>query len=1452
MAFFLFILLLTTRPLSSAVRITQSVTTVPTATSTLSEVINRLTIQVDGTEGPLGFDNNRNFEFVVTLTNSFNQQIQYLAQVTFTDPQLVYKSVMLGWIEAEVISISTPILNKLESSVQRLVNRTDQITLFTSNDTVAENLLLEEIHPTMRRLLQESVGPMSDNPCIAAAFANQESGNLWQKLAAAYDLCTPGVIGIDLLFSAVQAVSSSTSIVDNSLSTFYAQEQSLAASLGVADHYLSVVSEVATGILVLAAQTSSTELAFNQSFDLLSRYNATLFEATKNFAPVFNNVANSLEDTQAATLQHLEDLNDYVAAGISNDVNKQQAFDQLVVIMFNQSIHFINALRWSQADVGDSFSLARVVLAKIDELRLQVQARRLRTAQMFALKELITDNLHLVPFTSQADPGIAPQGYVSENATGVTDRAEFFRMQIVYNFRIGDPSVDVDPDTGVPLDTLTGAAGATWFNLKGSDAETSYTYVSERSLSLFCNNTFLLNNRNQFFTLDDLMRLVGPPNCTVGVNCNCWVRMERTRCSSATSLPYISTEAILSLSESTGICNSYDDIPLWFGQDVSEVDNSITQKPAIDFFSTSDLLNAELRAICQIALIPGTAFYLWSTASVVSNSSLGTVYAVPSNISFCSTYFMEMTYQSSVLGSPTLPYVYYSFASIAATSLFQKVSTTFEVEAYGQEDIDTTSEDQGFWAFSSQYGLLPPDVYSLHVNTMGFTSETMIPVRAFLFNGIQQNMTLTLTQITGVPDQGASNLTQQTFNLVRYDDPLITETYPNMFIAAGYLDCIYLLCPDPRNPNANVTRDNYIYDFGADELNGKVPIELRSHDADYIMQFTATDENQFTPAPNNPFTNPRFTSDFGVDGLKRQENLTQFDPSLISDSAHYRKQYIVVNETTGDVQCNPNTTSAARMGALCRILQHWRIMGRDPLHILPEIDSHNTLILTPKISSNSYLATGVFSIPSGNFTTITGSALPPLACPNPQQINILTPSTYSSFLSIDNHHSYNITLEIATAPGNSSTLNCSTTVDRTKTVNIAPHSTYQWSLPFCDVLELRITALVNITLFAQPPITQRQLCFLQTINVTQVYAARNSIFYTPELAPNATGGAIFSSVQSNLQDITNRGLLGVSLGITVAFSSFQETLNNYLAALSQRKAVNFANGSSPLLSPISEAMRKITASLQLGLSQSQQLQTLMLFASTSMDKAFATLGLANATNDEIRLQVANKLLAAALEENAQFANFIHTHPGGFGNLSAQEQANLEKLIADSASLRTSNIQLELAASQPFPVTTNEFGQPDIIPNITYIAGCGSCIGGWDWGSGFWDGMGGFTEVFNGFVNGLVAAGTDLVDLAKKLLNCVEEAAQFKIPSCACNMIPIMCNLSDLLKKLFIIILAACGAVIIGLIIWVVVKESIKKGISKSIDESGKKKKKKIELRGQSPSRKLRKRSLAEHEKLLNK
>jgi hypothetical protein len=1011
------------------------------------------------------------------------------------------------------------------------------------------------------------------------------------------------------------------------------------------------------------------------------------------------------------------------------------------------------------------------------------------------LKTLVKNTLNLDAFVSFSDPGIAPQGYVNDDAGGVTERAEYFRMSLVFTTRTGDPSIDPDPDVGVPLNSLSGAALSAWNTIQPSDQAVSYTYIHQRSLSLFCNNTYLLNNRSQFFTINDLMELMGPPGCTPGTSCNCWARVERTRCSSATAAPYISDEPLLSLQDSAGICKSYDDIPFWFSDSSPQL--TITQQPATDFFLTSTLLNAEIRKICQTQLYASAGFYMWSSATAVDDQNLGGVKLIESNVDMCATYYAEMAYQSAPPNGPTQPYVFYSYANLATVQLFRNVSTIFEIQFGGQEDIDVSSVKAGFFPFSSDYGNVPPDVYDVEVNTMAFTGYDLLPVRGYVFQGIEQSATVTLTQVSGNPDQAPSAFFEQTFNLQRYDDPFLSASYPDFFYHVGYWDCLKLRCPNVYNPDVGPA--SFVYDLPANKLSGRVPIEIRKGKPDYVMQFSDTNDSlSYSPYPYNPFNNPKLMSAWGVDGLRQQENLTQFEPDGVSDSPHFYKEYIDVYLYKGTPQyrCNPNTTHPARMGAVCGLLQYWEVMSMDPLNILPEIDVSAQLKARPKLDQMSYVVTAVLEIPSANITFLGGPAVTRLECPNPQQISILTPSTYSAYLSVDNQHSYDIVVEIKTVPpagANETLINCT----QTNTQTIANFSTYQWNLPYCSFFTLQITAIVNGTI--------RQLCYSQDINTTAIALARNSVAYQGDLdlltgLQNATlsqNNAIFSSAQGAASTIGKKALITTNLAQYVVLLSFQTLMTQLEDALTARRNSLLA-GESPLVGPNASTLAQIAADMQVTLAQSQHLQTAILYAATSQFSVFQNQS-AQSSNLTTQLEATRRMvlqqLAAITQENLAISAFLAQNPNGINGLSIDEQARLNAFIDVSETQRAQNNRLIQATERSdFPVSLDIYGNPNL-PLRTDFNYTGDNFGG-----SFWDSLAGLAKPFNAIIDPIAKAVGDGIDLVKKLVDCGVKTLEGDIKACPCKFnISILCGFN---WQLLLFILA--GVLVGGAIIFILV------------------------------------------------
>ena len=206
-----------------------------------------------------------------------------------------------------------------------------------------------------------------------------------------------------------------------------------------------------------------------------------------------------------------------------------------------------------------------------------------------------------------------------------------------------------------------------------------------------------------WYTVYDLMSLVGPTGCTPFVDCRCWAVVHRERCSA--SSPYL-VNATLSTLDGTGLCRDPAELPLWFDDDSADpgnLDLSITDMPATENLTSEVDINAELGRICGQTLLPGTVYNFASSTFRDKNSADGPVFAVANNISLCTTNYGTMLTQSTQMGQFTLPHRFYVAANSATQALFQRVSTLWEALKYGTRDRDVSQELLEYFLFAPDW-----------------------------------------------------------------------------------------------------------------------------------------------------------------------------------------------------------------------------------------------------------------------------------------------------------------------------------------------------------------------------------------------------------------------------------------------------------------------------------------------------------------------------------------------------------------------------------------------------------------------------------------------------------------------------------------------------------------------------------------------------------------------------
>ena len=1165
----------------------------------------------------------------------------------------------------------------------------------------------------------------------------------------------------------------------------------------------------------------NNSLAENVLKDLVDTYQIVL-NTTQDIASNLTNIKEIIETGKGAVQGAIIELNRDISnvsslvSGIANQTAEETiVLDNMLQGLILQSETLVEQIDLIRLDIDANLRQARRYLATLDDIRLGITNRRLRVEQEFRLKEVF-ENAGLVTYTSVLEPPQEPTGEVSNTAGLLTDLSEFFSVTITYSTETLDVGnsppnewiTQIDPDLGVPLDTLTGDAGNTWqTQVKVLLSGPPTVFVHQRKFSLFCDNNFLLENRNQFYSIQDIMEFMGPPGCTPGasledqiengtIQCNCWARIQRSRCSAVGSgmignpgTPFSQTTPLISLKGSSGVCRDSTESDLWF-QPLAEVgvlpDESITQTPEAEIFLDIGPYNEELQKICGLELhSSASSFFLFSSATGYDINNLGGVIEIESTHErpLCSIHHAEMEFETIVNSGPgdeflTVPYYHYRVAQVATTSIFRLVATTWEVEKYGGGHMNVFTETLPFHVRGTQREPFafdgstiedadfdntepPPLVQRCEIITMAATSPDMIPVYTLVRRVRQQQVTITFT------NEGGS------FSQERFVSPTIPPdaSVPPAFTFAGYLDCLYLDCGHNFLSLDFGTEWPHLYDFALREMNPQGEPQLREDGVNAIMDFApptiddpenpgtpiapfAPEENPATPGfTYNPINNPRPISRFTVDDWLKQEQRVRFDPTRSgADSAHRHLIFLQEKANGMGPECVPFMVrqSGRGRGVWCSLLDSNHIIVPGNPSFAPALDAAQEIVFTP----DEWSAEFTFVISGVDLTT---TVAPRLECPNPQQIHIIPVNRATANIEVENEHSYNITIIIESValgdvfsdqpigeqdPGFEET-NITETCKTQYEIVLRPNDIIQRPMRYCDAQRVRVQ--VKVPNPSPPPTFIIQDCYETTYNLTDVFATRDLQPYhgDQELSNLDPNNTMMQFTQLETLVIGNEDSLILSLAV-IQGQVAESLLNARIAVLNARQVRNQTAGLP------SEANRNLLLEIQNALMfANQELQSQITTALALQLEALDEISNLTSTL-EMGLHNITRRIKEANDAFNDFKVFVDNEINGNETsllLTDDDIAHYNESIVIFTELSAVASGLSSAASTPFPPLD---GPEQAILDQFGLEG--------NYGEDYWDAIetmqaGIMTEMFEGIANApyddIVEQGLDvLIDIGQ--------------------------------------------------------------------------------------------------------
>lgn len=1004
------------------------------------------------------------------------------------------------------------------------------------------------------------------------------------------------------------------------------------------------VSIVLNQITNIGAQLADVANITSQLVGVLSdAVNATfgtselVAKSLNTSAEVLNQINGSLE-ALAADAADLQTLRDSAQAALAQsnarvDAAFQQMFVQVqsagsanatlalqtAINATSQQFSLFNTTVASARDLLDStLAMATVILRLLEDIRLDIFQRRDKSVCFHDRRQKIVDQGLLVPWISKETPAPVPQFRVDDTSLGFNDNGAFLTVTYVYNTATENPVTDNDPDTGYPLSapsTVTSAQTAKQRNswdsqqTKSLNNNGSFLFTHSRSFSLACNNDFLLHNRNIFFTIWDLMLLLGPSGCTVGQDCNCWARVDRERCISSNS-GFDSSTPASNLASVSGLCQTPvpfgDVVGSWFYNSV-ENDNSITGIPATEFFTSAKDLNQEIQKVCQTSTLWDQGFYVWSTATFSGNVS-----RLPSRVDLCSVHHEEMQYESALLASSsfasnttaptTVPHAFYLYASFSVSDLFRKISVDQELEYYGELDENTITDVKPLHAIGTRQsakdllsqlqatGQTSPPPHFRRFLTTSFlaTSQEMVPLYYMCPSPVQQVATLTLTARNGT-------LVQQQLTLPRYNELESSRlsSGAGCFFWAGYLDCLYEVCSNPLGPSSRPEEQqgNFVFDTHSDQISGQKQEAARRKHLDYVADFTPTTElvnassnatvSAFAPPRSvgvlpgyeyyryNPFGNAYLMgTQFDVDKWRRQNRVTRFNPSFSGGSLHRTRAWVVPDDSKGGLICNPRSVlqNGGTEGEICSLLRDFRVMKNNLFGLgTADLDASDTITLEAKVWSVS----ATVQVPG----ELLGLANVAARCPSPGEIFVKSSGNFSSAsLSVTNTLSNVDVLDLKViASGAADRCNFQTNL------SVPSNQVVLVSLPdaaTCPTLSLKVQSQGVV------------LCWEKQVDMTKIGANYAGKSLLPGAASNTTNNSYVPSLDQSIQSISDRAQTTVAFQNLLDLDSTQDVLETLL----RMQTLRLQAGTSSAQLPSAELLARLDQEMQALVSRNQQRQ----------------------------------------------------------------------------------------------------------------------------------------------------------------------------------------------------------------------------------------------------------------------
>lgn len=471
----------------------------------------------------------------------------------------------------------------------------------------------------------------------------------------------------------------------------------------------------------------------------------------------------------------LAEAEGHLAALINTNAEFYASFTAWLSALRLQQDWLSSEIILQQSVVDSNLDTAKSYLRELTDLDQDPFVRRSLVQLAYSMMDL-AGSLRLVAFT---EGGRRPQPTIGQTAS---NRVSFYRATLVYVTEVDallpvspyvlarDEDADMrvitdayDPNNPPPLGSAL-AINNHYANYLSSgllpnqgvgSLSTENYWLHGRTLRMYCDPDALLRLKADWYTIRDIMLLVGPSGCSPpfdglgtplaippgGVKCECWATVTRERCgldpAQVAVFREIISDDLLTGQESiydikwpddSGfICSAGAPADPWFQTiphdftSPGPADPAVNPGPSssytnlqhIQTFTTSRELNVELGHVCEVKrgyqmppafdpdLMPDVTEIFLNTNLMEEQFDPEDPFAIrklgpwvrlnQTTPEHCSTQFRDMAVESKDFGL-TLPHYLYTTMQQAVDLLFRVVNIDYELQLGGNLPIDVYTE----------------------------------------------------------------------------------------------------------------------------------------------------------------------------------------------------------------------------------------------------------------------------------------------------------------------------------------------------------------------------------------------------------------------------------------------------------------------------------------------------------------------------------------------------------------------------------------------------------------------------------------------------------------------------------------------------------------------------------------------------------------------------------------